>query len=68
MLRQLGMILLDMGLELGDFAVMLLVFLAAKDRALELLSVQVLVLLLDLENVRYDVQLLFLLHILYFIF
>ena len=68
MFCQLGMILLDMGLELGYFAVVLLVFLAAKDRTLELLPVQVLVLLLDLENVRYDVQLLVLLHILYFIF
>jgi hypothetical protein len=68
MFCQLGMILLDMGLELGYFAVVLLVFLAAEDRTLELFPVQVLVLLLDLENVRYDVQLLVLLHILYFIF
>ena len=56
-----------MGFELGDLAVVLLVFLAAKDRALEFLPVQVLVLLLDLENVRYDVQLLVFFHVLYFI-
>lgn len=56
-----------MGFELGDLAVVLLVFLAAKDRALEFLPVQVLVLLLDLENVRYDVQLLVFFHVLFFI-